>query len=140
MARDATDLNAVVEEIHKAALDPGEWGAALEKCCAYLGGASLQVYAIAPESRECLFQVGHGLPREYMDEYVAFFSRQSNRNNFHLAHPEVDVGYDYLMMDERQLDRDECTNWRAKFDFRYYMGGPLLRSDDVLYLGALQRS
>ncbi len=140
MVRDTTALNEVVEEIYNAALDPGGWNAALRRCCSYLGGASLQVYAIDPDSRDCLFQVGHGLPQEYTDEYVEFFSKRSNRNNFHLAHPEVDVGYDYLMMDEHQLDRDECTDWRAKFGFRYYMGGPLLRSDDALFLGAIQRS
>ncbi len=140
MARDATALNEVVEEIYNAALDPGAWGGALKKCCACLGGASLQVYAIDPKSRDCPFQVGHGLSKEYMDEYVQFFSKQSNRNNFHLTHPEVDVGYDYLMMNEDQMDRDDCTRWRAKFDFRYYIGGPLLRCDNLLYFGALQRS
>jgi len=108
--------------------------------CAYLDGAALQVYAIDSASRDCLFQIGHGLCPEYIEEYSAFFSRQSDRNDFHLARPEVDIGYDYLTMDERQLDLSDCSRWRAKFDFRYYLGGPLMRSDGAVYLAALQRS
>lgn len=133
-------LNEAVSEIYKAALDPGAWENALRQCCSFLDGAAIQFYAIDPDSRDCLFNEGYGLPPEYVDEYNAYFSKQSNRNKFHLNHPEIDVGYDYLMLDERGLDRSACSEWRAKFGFRYYLGGPVMRSDDVLFFAALQRS
>jgi DNA-binding CsgD family transcriptional regulator len=140
MTDKAALCNEAINDLYKAALDPGAWENALRQCCSYLNGAALQFYAIDPISRDCLYQRGYGLPAEFIDEYNAYFSKQSNRNEFHLTHPEVDVGYDYLMLDERALDRSECSQWRAKFGFRYYLGGPVLQSDGVLFLAALQRS
>jgi DNA-binding CsgD family transcriptional regulator len=75
-----------------------------------------------------------------VNEYSEFFSIRSNRNDFHLAQPQFDVGYDYLFMVERELDQDDCTQWRTKFDFRYYPGGPLNRSENALVLAALHFS
>lgn len=140
MTDKAAMLNEAISEIYKAALDPAAWENALRQCCSYLDGAALQLYAIDPNSRDCLFHEGYGLPPEYVDEYNAYFSKQSNRNEFHLSHPEIDVGYDYLMLDERGLDRSTCSRWRAKFGFRYYLGGPVMRSDEALILAAIQRS
>ncbi|MCW5746152.1 MAG: helix-turn-helix transcriptional regulator [Alphaproteobacteria bacterium] len=140
MTEKAAMLNEAIGDIYRAALDSGAWENALRQCCSYLDGAALQLYAIDPNSRDCLFHEGYGLPPEYVDEYNAYFSKQSNRNEFHLNHPEIDVGYDYLMLDERGLDRSACSEWRAKFGFRYYLGGPVMRADGTLFLAALQRS
>jgi len=140
MTDKAAMLDEAIGEIYKAALDSSAWEDALRRCCSYLDGAALQLYAIDPNSRDCLFNAGYGLPREYVDEYNAYFSKQSNRNEFHLNHPEIDVGYDYLMLDERGLDRSACSEWRAKFGFRYYLGGPVIRSDETLIFAAVQRS
>jgi DNA-binding CsgD family transcriptional regulator/PAS domain-containing protein len=140
MTENAAMLNEAISAIYRAALDPGEWENALGRCCSYLNGTALQLYAINSNNRDCLFQQGYGLPAEYIDEYNSYFSRQSNRNEFHLNHPAIDVGYDYLMLDERGLDRSACSRWRAKFGFRYYLGGPVMRSDGTLFLAALQRS
>ncbi len=140
MLRDEAVLTDAIELIYDAALDPGAWDLALQRCCQLLGGAAAQIYAIDSASRDCLYQIDHGLPQKYKEEYARHFSRQSERNILHQSRPDIDVSYDYMFYDERQIDRHACYRFRREFGFRYYLGAVLSRDRDALTLAAIQRT
>ena len=102
MLRDEAVLTEAIELIYDAALDPGAWGLALQRCCQLLDGAAAQIYAIDRTSRNCLYQIEHGLPKKYKEEYALHFSRKSERNILHQTRPDIDLSYDYLFYDERR--------------------------------------
>lgn len=138
--RSDAHLSRVIGHIYDAALEPSAWSHALRECGDLLDGAAMQLYAIDTTTRRLLFQFDYGIPKRFSEEYFAYFSRESERNKLHVARPDIDVGYDYLFFDEREIDRHSCYRWRQEFGFRYYIGGPVFRCDDRMVLAALQRS
>ena len=68
-----------------------------------------------------------------------YFSRQSERNVLHQTRPDIDISYDYMMHDEQSIDRHPCYRFRQDHGFRYYVGGVLSRTPDVMILANVQR-
>lgn len=130
----------LIGRIYDAALEPRCWDRALKDCTDLLSGAAFQLYTIDRESRALLFQVDHGLPERFSNGYREHFSRESERNAIFLNNPDIAFGYDYMFFDERELDTHHGYHWRAQFDFRYYIGGPLFHTETEMAFAALQRS
>ncbi len=140
MLRDEAKLIHAVGRIYEAALNPALWRGVLDELCGALNGAACQIYTIDSESRELVQQWDCGLPRQFTDEYRAYYSKLSERNDILLRNPGLSVIYDRMFFDEAEMDRSEMYRWRAGFGFRYFIGGQLLRTDSTLSMVALQRS
>ncbi len=140
MLRDEAQVNHLVGRIYEAALSPARWSGVLDELREALNGAAFQIYTIGSETRELLQQWDSGLPRQFTDEYRAYYSKLSERNDLLLRNPHLSVIYDRMFFDEAEMDRSEMYRWRAGFDFRYFIGGQLLRTDSTLSMAALQRS
>jgi DNA-binding CsgD family transcriptional regulator len=140
MLRDEGQMNWLVGRIYEAALDPTRWSRALEELCGALNGAAFQLYTIDSATREVVQQWDSGLPLRFNEEYRAYYSKLSERNDLLLRNPGLSVIYDRMFFDETEMDRSEMYRWRAGFDFRYFIGGQLLRTDSTLSMAALQRS
>lgn len=139
MLRNEEDLSDTIGLIHDAALDPLAWDAALSRCCQLLDGVASQIYGMDLESRDCLYQLDHGLTQQYKQEFALYFSRESERNALHQTRPDLDISYDYLMHDERSINMHDCYRWRQDHGFRYYVGAVLARTPDKLVLANVQR-
>ncbi len=140
MLRDEAQMNRLVGRIYEAALSPTEWGGVLGELCGALNGAAFQLYTIDTGTRDVIYQADHGLPRQFTDEYRAYYSKRSERNDLLVGNPGLSVIYDRMFFDEAEMDRSEMYRWRAGFGFRYFIGGQLLRTDSTLSMAALQRS
>ena len=140
MLRDEAKMNHTVGRIYEAALNPALWRSVLDELCKELNGAACQIYTIDSRSRELVQQWDCGLPRQFTDEYRAYYSKLSERNDILLRNPGLSVIYDHMFFNEAEMDRSEMYRWRAGFDFRYFIGGQLLRTDSALSMVALQRS
>jgi DNA-binding CsgD family transcriptional regulator len=140
MLRDEAHVNHLVGRIYEAALSPAQWSSVLDELREALNGAAFQIYTIGNETRELIQQWDCGLPRQFTDEYRAYYSKLSERNDLLLRDPHLSVIYDRMFFDEAEMDRSEMYRWRAGFDFRYFIGGQLLRTDSTLSMAALQRS
>ena len=140
MLRDEAQMNRLVGRIYEAALSPTEWSGVLGELCGALNGAAFQLYTIDTGTRDVIYQSDHGLPRQFTDEYRAYYSKLSERNDLLVGNPGLSVIYDRMFFDEAEMDRSEMYRWRAGFGFRYFIGGQLLRTDSTLSMAALQRS
>lgn len=140
MLRDEAKANHLVGRIYEAALNPAEWSGVLDELRGALNGAAFQLYTIDSATRDVVQQWDSGLPQRFNDEYRMHYSRLSERNDLLLRHPDLLVIYDHMFFDEAQMDRSEMYRWRARFDFRYFIGGQLLRTSSSLSMAAIQRS
>ncbi len=139
MLRDEADLIDTIERIYDAALDPTAWDQALHRCCQLLDGAASQIYGMDLASRDCVYQIDHGLSQQYKQDFALYFSRESERNVLHQTRPDIDISYDYMMHDERSIDRHACYRFRQDHGLRYYVGAVLMRAPDLLILANVQR-
>jgi DNA-binding CsgD family transcriptional regulator len=140
MLRDETQVNHLVGRIYEAALSPARWNGVLDELRGALNGVAFQLYTIDSATRDVVQQWDSGLPQRFSDEYRAYYSKLSERNDLLLRNPDLSVIYDHMFFDEAEMDGSEMYRWRAGFDFRYFIGGQLLRTDSTLSMAALQRS
>jgi DNA-binding CsgD family transcriptional regulator len=140
MLRDEAQVNHLVGRIYEAALSPARWSGVLDELRGALNGAAFLLYTIDNETRDVVQQWDCGLPRRFTDEYRMHYSKLSERNDLLLRNPGLSVIYDRMFFNEAEMDRSEMYRWRAGFDFRYFIGGQLLRTDSTLSMAALQRS
>lgn len=140
MVRKEAVLTETIGLIYDAALDSAAWDRALQRCCQLMDAAATQIYVMDSATRDCLRQIDHGLPEGYAEEYERHFSRESDRNILHQTRPDIDISYDYMMYDERQIDRHDCYRFRREFGLRYYVGAVLARTPDTVTLAAVQRA
>ncbi len=140
MLCDEAQVNRLVGGIYEAALSPARWHGVMGELRGALNGAAFQVYTIDSETKDVVQQWDSGLPRRFTDEYRAYYSKLSERNDLLLRNPGLPVIYDRMFFNEAEMDRSEMYRWRAGFDFRYFIGGQLLRTDSTLSMAALQRS
>lgn len=71
---------------------------------------------------------------------AAHYSKLSERNDLLLRNPGLSVIYDRMFFSEAEMDYSEMYRWRAGFDFRYFIGGQLVRTESTLSMAAVQRS
>jgi DNA-binding CsgD family transcriptional regulator/PAS domain-containing protein len=140
MLRDEGQVNRLIGRIYEAALSPARWNGVLDELRGALNGAAFQIYTIDSETKDVVQQWDCGLPRRFTDEYRAHYSKLSERNDLLLRIPGLSVIYDRMFFEEAEMDRSEMYRWRAGFDFRYFIGAQLLRTDSTLSMAALQRS
>jgi DNA-binding CsgD family transcriptional regulator len=139
MRRGEAELSDAIGLIYEAALYPGGWDNALGRCCQLLDGAASQIWGMDLVSRDCIYQTDFGLPAEYKRDFARYFSRESERSRFHQENPGIEITYDYMLHDERSINRHPCYRFRQEHGFRYFIGADLVRTHDVLILVNLQR-
>lgn len=140
MLRDEGQVNHLIGRIYEAALSSAQWSGVLDELREALNGAAFQIYTIDSETKDVVQQWDCGLPQRFNDEYRAHYSKLSERNDLLLRNPGLSVIYDRMFFSESEMDHSEMYNWRAGFDFRYFIGGQLLRTDSTLSMAAVQRS
>ncbi len=140
MLRDEAHVNHLVGRIYEAALSPARWRGVLDELREALNGAAFPIYTIDSETKDVVQQWDCGLPQRFIDEYRAHYSKLSERNDLLLRNPGLSVIYDRMFFSEVEMDHSEMYRWRAGFDFRYFIGGQLVRTESTLSMAAVQRS
>ncbi len=121
------DLNRAVvdavEAIYTAAYESSAWPEALTKVSRVLGSAGACVFAMENGSRRVPIWAHIGIG-DNTAEYRAHYAAIDPRARFAAAHPETFIHYDYMLIDERGIDRDEFYSWQSKTsdDLRYFVG------------------
>lgn len=121
------DLNRAVvdaiEAIYAAAYDASAWPDALTKVSCILGSAGACVFAMENGSRRVPIWAHIGIG-DNTAEYRAHYAAIDPRARFAAAHPDTFIHYDYMLIDERGIDRDEFYSWQSKTsdDLRYFVG------------------
>ncbi|MCC6776415.1 MAG: hypothetical protein IT537_07225 [Hyphomicrobiales bacterium] len=128
---DSGTVDRAIDAIYSAALEPGKWTEALQHVSDCLGAAASCVFVVDVGSGRVPLWIGRGLEigeRDYREHYCAV----DPRRHYAIAHPETQLHYDYMLIDERGMDRDEFYEWqyRTTEQLRYFLGCRIRIDDD----------
>jgi DNA-binding CsgD family transcriptional regulator len=124
-------LDRTIDAIYAAALEPSKWTEALREMSECLGSAAACVFVIDASNGHVPFWVGRGLEigeKDYREHYVTV----DPRRRYAMAHPHTRLHYDYMLIDERGMDRDEFYDWQCRTtdQLRYFLGCRIEVADD----------
>ena len=116
-------LSSTLAKIYAAATDSTLWEEALRAIEDYTGstGAVLDLVPREPGTLPRTF--AGSFSREDCATYALNYMAQCPRIAFGLAHPEVRIHYDHLLLSEAEMDRDPVYEWFGKHGLRYYVAG-----------------
>lgn len=133
-------LSATLEKIYAAAADPSLWEDAL---CAVenFTGSTGAVLDLVPKAQTTLPRTFAGsFSREDCATYALNYMARCPRIAFAIAHPDVRIHYDQLLLTETEIDRDPVYEWFGKHGLRYYVAGWVGDGDSYRAYLSLQRS
>jgi len=136
---DRDKLNAVVDAIYDASLNPSQWHQALAGLASAVQGAGAYLYTVAAD-RSIPFSINCGLPESMEQEYSAYYVRHCPRLGYILRHPNTEVIYDYMIMSDKEMDRHEYYAWVASHGFRYMIGSRLYQDPGEQIFIGVQRT
>ncbi len=138
---DLDPLLSTIEAIHGAALRPADWPQALSSVATLLGGsaATLESYGVPGGSLQWL--QAHGIPPANQLEYFEEFAALNPRAAYGMRQPEVQVLWDYKVLDEGAMDRDAYySEFLPRTGFRYFLSGVVERTSSRVVVTTIQRS
>jgi DNA-binding CsgD family transcriptional regulator len=130
---------AAISHIHAAGLDSEKWPEALSHITALIGGHGASLEFMERPSLRHSAMYSYGLPD--VSAYMEYYAPMSPRFP-HLVHqPAGAVQHDALYYDEAVMDAHPFyTEFLAKFDMRYFLGGAVAKSPHDLVAFAVQIS
>ena len=116
-------LSSTLAKIYAAASGSTPWEEALRAIEDYTGstGAVLDLVPTEPGTLPRTF--AGSFSREDCATYALNYMVQCPRIAFGLAHPELRIHYDRLVLSEAEMDRDPVYEWFGKHGLRYYVAG-----------------
>jgi DNA-binding CsgD family transcriptional regulator len=136
---DRDQLNAVVDAIYDASLDPSRWHHALAGLAAAVQGAGAYLYTVAADL-SIPFSINSGLPESMEREYSAYYVQHCPRLGYILRHPETEIIYDYMIMSDKEMNHHEYYAWVASHGFRYMIGSRLYQDPGEQVFIGVQRT
>ncbi|MBW0003000.1 MAG: LuxR family transcriptional regulator [Hyphomicrobiales bacterium] len=124
MAR-ADDVFAAIEAIYAAGLDEALWPNALSALTQCVGGVSGTLASCSPDMRLTEFR-SFGTPLGSEHKYLADFQEINPRLAYCKGLRSGSLIWDYLMLDERGMDRDPYyAEFLAPMEYRYAIAAAL---------------
>jgi DNA-binding CsgD family transcriptional regulator/PAS domain-containing protein len=133
-------LSVTLEKIYAAAGDASHWDDALRAIEDFTGctGAVLNLvpkHAAAPPGT-----FAGSFSRSDCDDYSFNCMAHCPRIAFAMAHPEVPIHYDRLILSETEMDHDPVYEWFGKHGLRYYVAGFVGENSSYHAYMSMQRS
>ena len=121
----ADDVFAAIEAIYSAGLDETLWPNALSGLTHCVGGVSATLASCSPDMRLTEFR-SFGIPSGSDVKYFAEFQEINPRLAYCKGLEPGSLVWDYLLMDERAMDRDTYyAEFLAPMDYRYAIAAAL---------------
>lgn len=118
-------FGATVRQIYAAAADPSLWPSALHAIEDYAGSAGA-VIDLVPKTPGVPGSAYAGrFTMEQCAEYARDHMPACRRVAHAIAHPEIPIHYDALILTESEMDRDPVYAWLGRHGLRYYIGAHL---------------
>lgn len=131
--REAVILD-VVQQFYAAALDGSKWSRTLTAIGDLLGGfdATLEIHSTR-HPVPLFFQAGTRIPADGVVDYMAHYCTVCPRLSYSSRpHANGFIGYDYDVMPESELDRNEFySDFLGPGDLRYFISANLGRRQDT---------
>lgn len=116
-------VGRAVEALYAAALEPDGWPQALRRISKCLQTRAACVFLIDRPTGQVIQWTGVGL--DYgQDDYRRHYVTIDPRRRYAEANPQTRIHYDYMLTDERRMDRDEFYSWQQGHPdrLRYFIG------------------
>ncbi len=108
-----------------------QWSEALQGVVGLFDGAGGALFDLDHDSGQISRWIGHKLD-DGEDEYIAHMNSINPRMAYSLAKPAGHLVWDYRVMSERAMNRNEFYNWAEKStDVRYFVGSRLLDNNGL---------
>lgn len=134
------DLLAAIETIHAAGLDTALWPNALAATARLIGGTGATLETYGPMG-QVLEWHGAGIPPAEQLDYVGQYAAINPRAAYGFRHPEVQMLWDYQILDEAAMDRDPYySEFLPRTDFRYFLSARLSHTSHEIAIATIQRT
>jgi DNA-binding CsgD family transcriptional regulator len=139
-----TEGNALLDTIeaaHAAALDESLWPEALGALARLFGAACASLEDFAKHPLGLRYFRSAGLPPQGETDYLADYQRDNPRAEYAFRNLSQPILCDYVLIDERAMDRDAFyTKYLKPLDLRYFMSGQIMDAPDAQAIVSIQRS
>lgn len=133
-------LSGTLEKIYAAAADPALWEEALRAIEDFTGSTGAVLDLVPKISATTPRTFAGSFSREDCATYAHNYMARCPRIAFGLAHPELQIHYDKLVLSESEMDRDPVYEWFGKHGLRYYVAGWVGDGQSYQAYLSLQRS
>jgi len=133
-------FSATIRQIYAAAADPSLWSQALHAIEDYAGSAGAVIDLVPKTPNVPGLAYAGRFTIEQCAEYARDHMPVCKRVAHAIAHPEVPVHYDALILSEAEMDRDPVYDWLGRHGLRYYIGARLPETTLHHLSFSLQRS
>ncbi len=130
-----------IEATHAASLDETLWPDALRRIAALFGavGATLEDFGKQPFGLRYLRTAG--LPPQAETDYLAHYQRHNPRAAYAFRNLSKPILCDYVLIDERAMDRDAYyTKYLKSLELRYFMSGQIMDTPQAQAIVSIQRT
>lgn len=138
---DAAGIEDTILQLQAASLAPERWASVLNGVTRLIGGAGATLEMIDRRAGTHAMFASSAIPKigelAYFDQYAALNPRIAAD----LTRPSGDIGYDYQILSEAEMDRSPFyAEFLALHDWRYFVSGILANRDDRFVVLSVQRS
>lgn len=136
------DILDVVQQIYASALDDSGWNTTFDAMADLFGcvGVSFEI-ADKKTNTPIFLEIGDRIDSEISPEYLDYYGAISPRVAICSKYSVGDIGYDYRILSEAEMDADEFyCDLMAPFGLRYFVSGHILNSDSHSAVIAAQRA
>jgi DNA-binding CsgD family transcriptional regulator/PAS domain-containing protein len=138
---EGNDLLDTIEAAHAAALDESLWPAALGRLARLFGAAAASLEDFGKEPFGLRYFRSAGLPPQAQTDYLADYQTDNPRAEYAFRNLSQPILCDYVLIDERAMDRDAFyAKYLKALDLRYFMSGQIMDTPDAQAIVSIQRS
>lgn len=133
-------FSATVGKLYAAAASDLSWRDALVAIEDLTGstGAVIDLVPSSPYLPRMTF--AGSFSEENCLEYARDYQAICPRIRYAMNHPDADIQFDYLFMNETEMDRDPVYEWFGKEGLRYHLGATVAKTPAYRTFWSLQRS
>lgn len=138
MTEDA--FSEVLEKIYSVPLDDGLWPEALRSIRDLFGSPCAHFEVVDKRTSIPVLQKSFGVDDSQMAAYANYYSGVSPRVADGMVRPAGHIGYDYMILSETEMAKDEFySDFMIPQDFKYFVSGHLMNDDRHFGVVSIQR-
>jgi DNA-binding CsgD family transcriptional regulator len=129
-----------LEKIYAVPLQEDLWPEALRSIRDLFGSPCAHFEIVDKATSIPVLQKSFGVDESGMEAYANYYAAISPRVADGLVRPEGHIGYDYMILSEAEMAKDEFySDFMIPQDFKYFVSGHLMNNDRYFGVVSIQR-
>jgi DNA-binding CsgD family transcriptional regulator len=114
-------VSSTILEFYQASAGEVDWSAPMESARSLFHATGAVLLILPAQQNDEASAICAGVTSETCLEYHRLILPGCRRLQFFHSHPQIPIRYDYLFIDEAEMDGSEGYNWLTRRDVRYYI-------------------